>query len=439
MNDLTQGNISKQFIFLSLPLIMGDFLQQLYNMLDSLIAGWRISENAFTAIGVAGSIMNLFIFIINGSCHGITILFSQFYGQKDYEKVQKETFVSLIFGFVLCFILSFVGIVFLNPILNLLNTPQLVYMDVYNYLRIINLFLAVTFFYNWSSSVLRAFGDSKAALYSLIISVVVNVILDLAFVTYWHRGVESLAYATIIAQGISSVCCVLYLLKKYPFILFHKKQLKDLKNLFLRTIKYGLVSALHQSSLFIGKLLIQSAINMCSISVVTAYAITTRIETLINSFGNSGSIAISILVGQNYGAGKKERIRDSLWIGGKIMALVCAVGCVCMVLACKPLTGLFVSLDHTRVVHETWIYIFVVALFYEFCFIGYAFVGYFKGLGWVNIPVIGTTMHVILRVILSILFVQKYGLLAVGLATGIGWACLNVYQVFVYRRKRIEM
>lgn len=433
MTDLTQGNISKQFLFLSVPLIIGDFLQQLYNMVDSLIAGWMINENAFTAIGVAGSIMNLFIFIINGSCNGITILYSQYYGQKDMEKLQKETFVSIVFGLGLSLILTIVGLIFLKPILALLHTPSLIQADVYSYLWVIDCFLFVTFFYNWASSVLRAFGDSKASLYFLMLSVCVNIILDVLFVSIVPK-VVSLAYATIIAQGISSIFSVFYLCKKYPFILFNRNQLKNLKRLFYKTIQFGLVSAMHQSSLFIGKLFIQGAINMCDFSIVTAYAITTRIETLINAFGNSGSQAISILVGQNYGAGNKERIRDSLFKGGKLMVLICAVGCILMVLFCKPLTSLFVSLDSVKVVSQTYDYIVIVALFYEFCFIGYVFVGYFKGLGLVNVPVIGTTMHVILRVILSFLFVQKYGLLAVGLATGIGWACLNVYQVIVYKK-----
>lgn len=433
MTDLTQGNISKQFLFLSVPLIIGDFLQQLYNMVDSLIAGWMINENAFTAIGVAGSIMNLFIFIINGSCNGITILYSQYYGQKDMEKLQKETFVSIVFGLGLSLILTIVGLIFLKPILALLHTPSLIQADVYSYLWVIDCFLFVTFFYNWASSVLRAFGDSKASLYFLMLSVCVNIILDVLFVSIVPK-VVSLAYATIIAQGISSIFSVFYLCKKYPFILFNRNQLKNLKRLFYKTIQFGLVSAMHQSSLFIGKLFIQGAINMCDFSIVTAYAITTRIETLINAFGNSGSQAISILVGQNYGAGNKERIRDSLFKGGKLMVLICAVGCILMVLFCKPLTSLFVSLDSVKVVSQTYDYIVIVALFYEFCFIGYGFVGYFKGLGLVNVPVIGTTMHVILRVILSFLFVQKYGLLAVGLATGIGWACLNVYQVIVYKK-----
>lgn len=433
MTDLTQGNISKQFLFLSVPLIIGDFLQQLYNMVDSLIAGWMINENAFTAIGVAGSIMNLFIFIINGSCNGITILYSQYYGQKDMEKLQKETFVSIVFGLGLSLILTIVGLIFLKPILALLHTPSLIQADVYSYLWVIDCFLFVTFFYNWASSVLRAFGDSKASLYFLMLSVCVNILLDVLFVSIVPK-VVSLAYATIIAQGISSIFSVFYLCKKYPFILFNRNQLKNLKRLFYKTIQFGLVSAMHQSSLFIGKLFIQGAINMCDFSIVTAYAITTRIETLINAFGNSGSQAISILVGQNYGAGNKERIRDSLFKGGKLMVLICAVGCILMVLFCKPLTSLFVSLDSVKVVSQTYDYIVIVALFYEFCFIGYAFVGYFKGLGLVNVPVIGTTMHVILRVILSFLFVQKYGLLAVGLATGIGWACLNVYQVIFYKK-----
>lgn len=434
MRSLLEGNINKQLIALALPLILGNILQQFYNTVDSFIAGQWISQNAFSAIGTAGSMMNLFIFMINGCCNGITIIFSQYYGERNELGIKKEMFISLVFGLCFVFLLSFIGLLNLTTFLKLMSTPQCIFLLVKKYLTIIILFLFITFIYNWSSSVLRSFGDSKMALYVLGLSVFINIVLDIIFVVIFHQGVQALAYATIISQLISSLCSTYYLIKRYPFVCFKLNQITNIKPLLKTTINYGLISALHQSSLYLGKLFIQGAINSAGMNIVTAYAVTTRIEGLINSFGDSGCAAISILVGQNYGAHNTKRTKETLFKGLKLMISLSIILSIIIVLLTKPMTLLFVEKSQYQVIHETFIYMFVVCIFYVFCFIGNVFVGFYRGIGRVDIPFKGTTMHVTLRVILSYLLIHHLGLVGVALGCGVGWIFVNIYQVYQYKK-----
>lgn len=434
MRSLLEGNINKQLIALALPLILGNILQQFYNTVDSFIAGKWISQNAFSAIGTAGSMMNLFIFMINGCCNGITIIFSQYYGEGNELGIKKEMFISLSFGLFFVFLLSFIGFINLDAFLKMMATPKAIYALVKDYLIIIILFLFITFIYNWSSAILRSFGDSKMALYVLALSVFINIILDIIFVVIFHQGVQALGYATIISQLISSICSTYYLMKRYPFVCFKINEITNIKPLLKITVNYGLISALHQSSLYLGKLFIQGAINNAGMNIVTAYAITTRIEGLINSFGDSGCAAISILVGQNYGAHNTKRTKETLFKGLKLMISLSIVLSVIVVILTKPMTLLFVEKSQSQIIYQTFIYMLVVCIFYVFCFIGNVFVGFYRGIGCVDIPFKGTTLHVTLRVILSYLLIQRLGLVGVALGCGVGWIFVNLYQVYHYRK-----
>lgn len=434
MNDLTKGNIYKQLIFLAIPLILGNILQQFYNTIDSFIAGQWISQNAFSAIGTAGSIMNLFIFMINGCCNGVIIIFCQYYGERNELGMKKEIFISLLVGFIFVGSLSLIGIFNLDLFLRLLATPLDIFYLVKKYLMIIICFLFVTFIYNWSSSVLRAFGDSKMALYILGLSIGMNIVLDSIFVIGLHLGIQSLAFTTIISQFISSLFCTYYLVHRYPFICFHFNEITNIKPLLKTTIHYGFISALHQSSLYLGKLLIQGAINSAGMHIITAYAITSRIEGFINSFGDSGCVAISIMVGQNYRGHHLERTKECFYKGLKLMMGFVVIFSIIMICLTQPMTLLFVDASQHLIIQETYHYMVTICLLYIFCFIGNAYVGFYRGIGRVDVPFKRTSMHVTIRIILSYLLIGRYGLAGVALACGACWIFVNIYQTIKYKK-----
>lgn len=292
--DLLHGNIKSELIALTIPLVLGNILQQFYNTIDSFIVGRYVGTEAFAGIGVAGSIMNLFIFILNGGCNGMSIIFAELYGQKNYEKLRKESFLSLSAGGGFTIVLSIVSLLVLYPVLGLIQTPPEVEPYVVAYLQIIFIGLPVTFLYNWCSAVLRAAGDTETPLWTLFIAMCMNLALDFAFVPGLHMGTAGTALATVIAQLFSAGVCLWIMRKKHPIFFFSRKDMGMDLPLLKRTANFGAVSALHQSSIYIGKMLVQGAVNSGGTEIISAYTATTRIEGFSNSFGDSGSTAISV-------------------------------------------------------------------------------------------------------------------------------------------------
>lgn len=432
-SDLTRGNIRNQLIILALPLILGNIFQQFYNTIDSFIIGRYISHTAFAAVGVAGNIMNLFIFVINGACNGISIIFAELYGERKWSTLRKESFLSFSIGCFVAVGLSIIGRLTLSPLLGIIQTPAKVRIFVQDYLRIIYLGLPVAFLYNWCSSVLRAIGDTKTPLWILVMAMVLNFSLDYLFVVCCDTGISGTAAATVISQLFASVICFMYMKFRHPYLLFGYKDMRFDRRLLVKTVNFGAVSALHQSSLYIGKLFVQGAVNTAGTEMMSAYTVTMRIEGFANSFGDSGSTAISVFVAQNRGAGKNERVKQGFRKGVKMMLLLGICLSFIMVFAASGATALLMGKVSDSLAENVEAYMKVIAVFYVLCFIGNSFVGLYRGLGMVHIPVLGTVLHISIRVIFSYLLIGSMGLQAVAAATGIGWAAVVVFQSILYK------
>jgi len=433
---LLRGDIRKQLIRLAVPLLLGNILQQLYNTADALIIGRFLGTDAFAAVGIGGTVMNLFIFILNGFCFGLTVLFSQFHGAGDRDSFRKEFFVSFGLGGALTAILSGVSLLLLHHILRWMQTPGELMASVTAYLQVILAGLIATYGYNLFSSVLRALGDTRASLYFLLLSVVLNVALDYLWVAVLPLGVAGAAWATVAAQALSALCCFFYLRGKYRALICTRADVGFHQALISRTLGYGLTSALQQSSLYIGKLLVQGTVNTLGSAGIAAFTAATRIEGLANSFGDSGAHALSVFVSQNRGAGQGDRVKEGLRhgmaihlvLGVALSALMFATSAVCI--------AFFLDTEDPHALAAGNDYLRLVSVFYLLCFIGSAFVGYFRGMGRFSVPVVGTTLHITIRVILSSLLVPPFGLPAVAAATGVGWTCVVVYQFFTYKRQK---
>lgn len=429
---LLSGNIKKQLILLAVPLLFGNILQQLYNTADSLIVGHFLGTDAFASVGVSGSIMNLFIFILNGFCVGVSVILGQLYGTGDQDHFRKELFVSLGFGTALTLAISGVSMLLLPTILNLIQTPQELIPYSTSYLSVILLGLPFTYFYNLFSNVLRSIGNTKSGLYFLFIAIIANVILDYVCIAWFHTGTAGAAAATVIAQCISAVCCFFYLKRKYPELICRREDIGLHRDLISRTFQYGITSAMQASSLYIGKILVQGAVNTLGTSGIAAYTATMRIEGFANSFGDSGGSAISVFIAQNKGAGNHERVKEGLKHGLILNITLGLVMAALMILFAEPGIRLFIGDGDARSIQFGIDYLRVVSIFYVCCFTGSALVGYFRGIGKVHIPFWCSTSHITIRVILSYLLVSHLGLPAIALATGIGWIWAVVYQVLMY-------
>lgn len=431
--NLTEGNIVPKLIKLATPLLIGSIFQQFYNTVDSLVIGRFLGETAFGAVGIAGTVMNLFIFLISGFCTGISIILAEFYGSGNMKRFRDEFFTAASFGVLFTVILSSAAILLMPFILSLINTPKDIAPFVKDYLTIILAGLIITFFYNFFAASLRSAGNTDYALIFLITAILLNTVLDVLFIGFFDMGIAGAAWATIFSQFVSASFCLLCIRLKFSEFLPKKENMRYDKLLLLRTVSYSSVSALQSSSLFIGKLLVQGTVNLLGNSAIAAYTATGRIEGIANSFGVSCGEAVSIFVAQNVGADKFERAKDGFFKGMKINIALGLIFSVLLFLGSKWGVILFVGAKYTEAVNQGSAYLKTVAIFYILCFVGNTYVGWFRGTRHLKVPFFGTTMQIIIRVILSACLAPVIGLKAVALATGIGWCALITYHTIMYR------
>lgn len=430
--DLTQGNIALHMVRLAIPLILGNILQQLYHTVDALVIGRYAGELEFAAIGVAGSVMNLFLFAIVGGCSGISVILAQLYGAGDFSGFRREHFLALILGLALVICASTIGICSMPLMLRAVQTPEEIAGFVFRYLTIVLLSLPAAYIYNFYSAVLRAVGKTGAALLILALAVILNLTLDLLFIARLDMGIFGAAYATAAAQAAAALLCALYLRLAEPQLLFHRTDCCVDKRLLKKTFHFSSVTALSQSSLYIGKLLVQGIVNTAGTPVISAFTAVVRIEGFANSFGDSGAAVTSIMVAQNLGAEKKDRVRQCFQSSLMLLLTLGLAASALMFFTAKPAAVFMLGSSSGPAYGNAWQYIEIIALFYTLCFTGNTFAGYFEGCGNVWIPLIGAAGHMGLRILLSWIFVPAFQLHAVAVSTGIGWALVNLFWSLLY-------
>ena len=428
---LLEGNTRRQLIMLALPLLIGNILQLLYNTVDSLIIGNMLGTNAFSAVGVAGSVMNLFIFVLNGFCTGISVIFAQMYGRGDRAGFRREVFISTVLGAGITLTLSALFMALLNPLLRLINSPEILIPDISAYLTVIIGGMIATFFYNLFSGILRAIGDTAAATWFLFIAVVMNAVLDYIFIGVLNSGVRGAAWATVISQVFSAACCLIYLLKKDRELMCTAKDARFEGALVKKTLSFGFSTALHQSSLYIGKIFVQGAVNSIGMAGVAAYTATMRIEGFANSFGTSYGQAVSVFISQNYGGGRQDRVREGFRKGIAMAVMAGAALSVIMAAVAVPGMHIFLKAEEAQAILYGTQYLRSIAVFYILCFTGNVFMGYFRGIGRVYVPLCLTTMHIGVRACLSYAWAPSMGLRAIAFATGCGWICMTIAQIVI--------
>ena len=269
---------------------------------------------------------------------------------------------------------------------------------------------------------------------ALAAAVTVNVALAYCFVARFQLGIASTAWATAASQAISAVLCILYLRRKAPELIFARADCRMDGELLKQTAHFSFVTALHQSSLYTGKLLVQGAVNTGGTDMISAYTATTRIEGFANSFGDSGAAATSVLVAQNLGAGKPERVQKTFRSSLVLRLAMGLLSGLVMYLTAGATVGFMLGAYSGPAFERGRKYMQLISLFYIFCFTGNTFAGYFDGLGRVTIPFIGAASHIALRVVLSWLWIDSMGMRAVALATGIGWVMVNLLWEIIRRR-----
>ena len=435
---LTQGSILPQIIRLCLPLLGANVLQQLYNIINSLVVTKYIGSDAFAALGIAESVMNLFIYAITGACMGASVLIAQFYGEGNMSKLRQQLYVSAVLMGGCTLAAVTLGQLFLPQLLRAIQTPENLMGDASLYLRIILLGMIFTFSYNYLASTLRAVGDTQAALLFLLVSLGYNLVCAWFLVAVLHMGITGTALATATAQLLSSGLCLLYIRKKRAFLKVGRADMKMDRTLAHRTASFAAVAALQQSSLYLGKLMIQGAVNgisLTSSAPISAFTAATRLENFAQAFGISGCESVAIFIAQNKGAKQEKRMLRGFARGTAMIAGTGITLALIMNLAAAPLSAIFLGWNNEPAA-LCISYMKAISWFYLLSFIGHSFVAWYRGNGRMNVTFWCTTTQIAVRVVFTYLLVKSMGLDAVAVATGIGWVVIVVMQIIIFRLER---
>lgn len=328
--DLTKGNIVKAIILFSIPLLVGNLFQQLYNAVDSYVVGNYVGKVALAAVGASTPIINMLIGFFMGISTGAGVVIAQYYGANNIERMQKAIHNSIALTIIMGIFLTIIGLLFTDPILKLIGVPSDVFSQASSYLAIYFWSLLFVMLYNMGSGILRSIGDSKRPLYFLIISSFINIVLDLLFVKYFHLGVAGAGYATLIAQAISAIMVMYVLLttkENYRVVL---SKIGIDKDMLVRIIKIGLPTGFQQSIVSLSNVIVQSYINVYGASVIAGYSVTVKIDGFVNLPLQAFNMAITTFVGQNIGAKQYHRVKKGAYI--TTFLAMCTIGCFVVIM-----------------------------------------------------------------------------------------------------------
>lgn len=432
--DMTQGNTSRILLTFAIPLLLGNICQQLYNTTDAIIVGRFIGKNALAAVGVANSIMSVAIFFIFGICIGTSVLMAQIFGAARYEELKKELSTGLIAGIIFTIFLSIVCILSTRWMLILIGTPTEILNDAQIFLQIIFGGLFFSFLYNFYSSSLRAIGDSKTPLIFLIISCVLNAVLCILLITVFRLGVEGSAIATVMAQAISSLLCIIYVYKKIPLLSLNRNEFVMDKRLLKLSLQYSWVTALQQTCLYVGKLLVQGAVNPFGTSAIAAYNSVTRVDSFVIAFGDSYSASVATYSAQNKGAGKMDRVIEGLRISHITMAAYSIALGFIIFIGAESIMKLFVESKEIEVIEVGLGYLKIISVFYIFSNANNVFQGLFRGIGKLRITFWATFIQMAIRVILSYILSPYFGMNSIASAIGLGWVIMLLFELTCYKK-----
>ena len=427
--DMTSGPITPLLIKFTIPLVLGNLFQLTYNAADSIIVGKFVGEDALAAVGTANPLMTLAILFINGMCLGAGILVSTAFGAGDTKLVERQVSTTAIAGTVFSLTFSALCVLLANPLLRLMQVPESILPIAVSYLRIVFAGLIFTFFYNFLAATMRALGDSKSALYFLMISAVLNIGGDLFFVQALNWGSAGCAISTVLSEAACCLLCVLYIRWKVPVLQLGKRWLIFDGKLLRKTVSYGWASAMQQATVQLGKIAVQAIVNTMGVNAMAAFTASSRIDDFAYTPQQNIGHAMTTLMAQNEGAGKKDRVKQGYHCGMRIeFVYAIALTIVCFVFA-EPIIRLFAT--DAEVVALGVRFLRTVSVFYLMPAATNGIQGFFRGVGDLKVTLNSSMLNMAGRVAAAALFVlvMKMDIEALPFSYAVGWFLMLAYEV----------
>ena len=439
--DMTKGPIIPQLTEFTIPLVLGNLFQLTYNAADSVIVGKFVGDDALAAVGTAGPIMNMVILFISGMCMGAGILMSTQYGAKKYAQLECQISTAMIGGLAFSAAVTVLLLIFAHPLLVLLQVPQDIIGTAAVYLRIIFSGLTFTFIYNFFSNTLRALWDSRAPLIFLIISAILNVALDLFFVLVLKWGVPGSALATVLSEALCCLFCLGYIRKKVPLLCLGKKWRVFDRAVLGRTFSYGITSALQQMCVQLGKICVQTIVNVQGVAFIAAFTAINRVDDFAMTPQQNIAHASTTFMAQNRGAGKIRRMKQGFYCTILLETVYTAVVLALVFLFSRQIMELFVGNDSEEVVTLGAAYLKLIALMYVMPEATNIIQGFFRGLGDLKVTLVSTILNMSARFLSAwiMIHIMHGGFDRLAWANFFGWVAMLAFQIpmIVCRWKKV--
>lgn len=440
--DMTRGTPWKLILYFSIPLLIGNIFQQLYSMVDTVIVGRFVSVQALAAVGSTGGMGFFIIGASTGIASGFAVITSQRFGAKDTEGVRRSIATCIYLSVLAAVVLTGASVLLVDPVLRIMNTPADIFDTASGYIKIIAWGIGATLYYNMVAAILRALGDSRTPLYFLILSSVLNVVLDLLFIISFHMGADGAAIATVISQLVSAVLCTFYCWKKYEITHLKKEDFRWDPSFAAAHLRIGLPMGMQFSITAIGVMVLQAALNGFGSTVIAAYTAASKVESLVTQPFNALGTAMATYCGQNRGAGKFERI----WRGVNASILLGAAACVLAaglnIFCGHAFTSLFLSEDNQEIYRYSQQYLNTIAVFYLPLLVVYILRNSLQGIGEWIIPTLGGAVELIARTAVSFIFPVMLGYTAICIASPVAWIATSLLlllrYVWVYRSWKMK-
>lgn len=439
--EMTSGASFPLILNFTLPLLLGNLLQQTYSLMDAAIVGKYLGINALASVGASTSVVFLILGFCTGCCSGFSIPVAQKFGARDYVTMRRFISVSLKISGVMSVALAIITSLLCAFILRTMQTPENIFDGAYSYLLITFIGIPSIFFYNLLSGIIRALGDSKTPFWFLLLSSVLNIILDLFCIIVLGWGVAGAAIATVFSQGVSSVLCYIYMNRKYEILKTTPSERRFRSDIARQLLGIGVPMGLQFSITAIGSIMLQSANNALGTACVAAFTAAMRIKMFFMCALDSLGIAMATYSGQNYGAGKPIRI----WQGIKssyVMMLV-YVAAINIIIWCfaEKFALLFIDPSETEVIKDTALFLHINLSFFpllgSLIILRYTI----QGAGYTKLAMFSGVSEMIARIMVSLVVVPLFGYLGVCYGDPTAWLFANLFLtpafIYVYRRLKL--
>ncbi|MCR5100435.1 MAG: MATE family efflux transporter [Butyrivibrio sp.] len=439
--DMTKGSPVPIILKFTLPIFLGNLFQQLYNMVDTIIVGRFVGADALSAVGCTGTIMFLVLGFSQGLTTGFTVLTSQCFGAGDMKRVKRSVANGILLSIIVIIFMTIISVISMDSILRLMNTPENIFEDAKIYILTICYGIVASVFYNLFASFLRAVGNSTMPLVFLIISVVLNVVLDLLFIVGLHLGVFGAALATDLAQGISAICSFIYIMSTGNILWPEKGDWKINQIDSAHQLRVGMPMALQFAITASGTMIMQSAINIFGSVAIGAYSAASKLGGLLTQGFPAMGQAMSTYCGQNFGKGDTYRIRKGVRSSVIISTIYSLVSAGLALILLSPVMSLFFNGDDLAAAMP-WAkqYIIVCIIFY--IPLGYIFIfrNAMQGCGFGFIPMLGGVVELVARLITAVIAINIKSFILAVACDPVAWLAAGIFTAigYLYIIKQIE-